>query len=76
MGHRLPAGLTFNYPNIKALATFLAGDLLEEAADADLAVQSAPVQESEVTPELDAVSDEQLLALFDDELATIEGLDL
>ncbi len=77
VGRRLPAGLTFNYPNIRALATFLAKELWGEGAAVVSAAPpaSAPSHE-EAAADLEAVSEQELLALFDDELAAIEGLDL
>jgi acyl carrier protein len=79
VGRRLPAGLTFNYPNIKALAAFLAQELVGETKAVEPAAApppSLPVHEVVVTADLESVSEQELLALFDDELAAIEGLDL
>jgi myxalamid-type polyketide synthase MxaE and MxaD len=79
VGRRLPAGLTFNYPNIKALAAFLAKELVVETKavkPAAAAPASLPVHEAVMTADLESVSEQELLALFDDELAAIEGLDL
>jgi myxalamid-type polyketide synthase MxaE and MxaD len=76
-GRRLPAGLIFNYPNIKALATYLERELVGETV-----VVEAPItppsngREADVSPELEPVTEEELLALFDNELAAIEDMDL
>lgn len=76
-GRRLPAGLIFNYPNIRALAAYLAKELVgEAAAEPAPAEPAANGHEAGASPELKDVSEEELLALFDDELAAIEGLDL
>jgi myxalamid-type polyketide synthase MxaE and MxaD len=79
VGRRLPAGLTFNYPNVKALAAFLAKELIGETdvvEPAAAAPASLSVHEAAVPADLESVSEQELLALFDDELAAIEGLDL
>jgi hypothetical protein len=52
-GTSLPATLTFNYPNIRALAGFLLSRLLKE----EIHVQ-APVTEPETTP--DDIGDDEV----------------
>ena len=60
-GHRLPSTLTFNYPNIAALASFLLGELA--AAEAVAAVLPAPTPPPPSTVSgLDALSDAELEA--------------
>jgi hypothetical protein len=63
-GKPMPSTLTFNYPNVGALARFLESQLVLKAAPAPV-----PAAEPRETPGLDAVNEsEDLDALSDEEL--------
>jgi microcystin synthetase protein McyG len=63
-GRRLPSTLTFNYPNIAALAGFLQRELVvpEGSAAVALAPEAKPAVVVVATDDLDSLSDEQLEA--------------
>lgn len=65
----LSSTLAFNYPDLASLANYLATDVLT------LTAPPTPVNEtpeiSEPTPELEALSENELAALLDQELATL-----
>lgn len=68
-GRRLPTTLTFNYPSIAALATFLHGELVSampatsvEPSAPQVAAQPAAGGETDDASELDALSDAELEA--------------
>ncbi len=69
VGRALPSTLTFNYPNVQALAGFLAGLFAapEPAGPEPTGPELAPstpmaVQSADSEPALDALSDEELEA--------------
>ena len=65
VGQSLPSTLTFNYPNVSALATFINGQLQSSIAGAERTKPSAasPVPVAEpATGDLDELSDEELEA--------------
>jgi NAD(P)-dependent dehydrogenase (short-subunit alcohol dehydrogenase family)/acyl carrier protein len=74
-GRRLPSTLTFNYPNIAALAAFLQRELVVSAelaaAPTALEVKRAPAPAVVVTDDLDSLSEQQLEARL---LACLEAV--
>jgi acyl carrier protein len=74
-GRKFPATLTFNYPNIAALATFLQRELLVSAEPAAaptmLGAKPVPAPVVEATNDLQSLSDEQLEARL---LARLEAV--
>jgi acyl transferase domain-containing protein/acyl carrier protein len=64
VGQPLPSTLTFNYPNVSALATFINGQLQRSIADTEPGAESAVPAPVVVPPseDLDSLSDEELEA--------------
>src|SRR5690606_36340654 len=64
-GRRLPATLIFNYPHIQALAGYLQRELL----GGEMATTTVVNGDAREPAGLESVSEDELLALFDEELA-------
>ncbi|NEO70902.1 MAG: acyl carrier protein [Moorea sp. SIO3H5] len=73
LGQTLSSTLAFNYPNINALANYLAQDVLcLDRADDSLGLShSDHDQSSAATEELEELSEEDLASLLDEELVTL-----
>jgi NAD(P)-dependent dehydrogenase (short-subunit alcohol dehydrogenase family)/acyl carrier protein len=74
LGCSLPPTIAFEYPTISQLAGYILQDVLhlpEKSAAVETTNQS---ESSQADPELDALSDENLLDLLDDELAKVDNL--
>jgi acyl carrier protein len=63
VGQTLPSTLTFNYPNVSALATFIDGQLQSTVAGAEPSVPTASdIASASATADLDELTDEELEA--------------
>ena len=63
VGQPLPSTLTFNYPNVSALATFINGQLQSTVAEAEPSTPQPPdAVSASTTDDLDELSDEELEA--------------
>ena len=74
LGCSLPPTIAFEYPTLSQLAGYILQDVLhlpEKSAAVETTNQS---EKSQGDPELDALSDENLLDLLDDELAKVDNL--
>jgi NAD(P)-dependent dehydrogenase (short-subunit alcohol dehydrogenase family)/acyl carrier protein len=74
LGCSLPPTIAFEYPTISQLAGYILQDVLH-LPEKPAAVETTNRSESsQGDPELDALSDENLLDLLDDELAKVDNL--
>jgi acyl transferase domain-containing protein len=74
LGRALPPTLVFEYPNIELLTDFLGQDLMATASP-DVArpvAEEPPPPTRGTTDDLDALAEEELVALFDQEMASLE----
>jgi len=74
-GNSLSSTLAFNYPNIEALATYLANEVLslEAPAESVSKLQTASDESSLASAELEQLSEDELALLLDEELKTLVG---
>ncbi|MCC6456106.1 MAG: type I polyketide synthase [Caldilineaceae bacterium] len=75
----LPATLAFEYPTIQSLTSFLAGELARKGITTNgngvhMPPEPSDSAEAAHAADLDALASEDLLALFDDELAAANAL--
>ncbi|HZR97749.1 MAG TPA: beta-ketoacyl reductase, partial [Chloroflexota bacterium] len=81
LGCKLPSTLAFEYPTVESLATYLADELhLASATGATSDASSSHNATSahangHDTVDLEVVSEDELLALFDDQMAAIKALE-
>ncbi len=75
LGHSLSSTLAFNYPNIEALATYLASEVLSLNPPAESLSNLHPDSDesSRATTELEQLSEDELASLLDEELGTLVG---
>lgn len=72
LGHTLSSTLAFNYPNVEALANYLATEVLSLPAAESLSnVQKDSNDVSKVSAELEQLSVDELASLLDEELQTL-----
>jgi len=74
LGCSLPPTIAFEYPTISQLAVYMLQDVLHLPAKTTNSEVTAQPDASVTDPELDALSDDNLLDLLDDELAKVENL--
>jgi len=74
VGRKLPSTLTFNYPNVNALAGYLGTLLAAETTTTTAApVESAPAAPTPARVDTDSLSEDELAALLADSLQTLDG---
>jgi acyl carrier protein len=75
VGRKLPSTLTFNYPNVNALAGYLGTLLTAETTTTTMAspVESAPAAPTPARVDTDSLSEDELAALLADSLQTLDG---
>jgi myxalamid-type polyketide synthase MxaE and MxaD len=69
-GRSLPPTVAFEYPTIESLAGYIANHFFAEAASSEQPVPAV----NEATSDLDDLSESELLALLDNELASLNKL--
>ena len=74
LGQTLSSTLAFNYPDLASLANFLAEDVLNLTASPTALAEPTETSESASDPELEALSEDELADLLDQELATLAAV--
>ena len=68
-GCALPSTLTFNYPNVRALAAFLLGQLVVDAG-VPAVLDTAPAETTPVDDQREDLSEDELASLLEQALDT------